>query len=340
MGGLSRGVMLDTTEGAREYYSDEEDYSEDYSEDHSEEESDNPLFRKFLRDGPLNPMAHERWNPKTGGVDPDPLLLRDERRRRQQVMKRQREEEELVRTRREAEARALQGGGGRGRGDKEVAESILNLWQGGASGMFSSHSRSPPQSAAMSLSLSLATPPCEEQLSLPSLGSGNSSSVMRPPFSPGQQSDYSTCSSPGCSQSRGSQSRGRVGASRTSTGRSSPTRSREQRQRRSPGRRSPQKKRGKGSSVLSLLSADDRDGKSRGSYSDKSSFSSQSAGDAAFEASQRYFFNELFHKASQIDRIRNPLPMLHNKTQDELDRITAQDDERRLRLIEHCNELA
>jgi hypothetical protein len=32
--------------------------------------------------------------------------------------------------------------------------------------------------------------------------------------------------------------------------------------------------------------------------------------------------------------------MLHNKTQDELDRITAQDDERRLRLIEHCNELA
>lgn len=33
-----------------------------------------PLISKFIEDGPLNPMFHNRWNPRTGKVDPLPLI--------------------------------------------------------------------------------------------------------------------------------------------------------------------------------------------------------------------------------------------------------------------------
>lgn len=292
--GLSRGMLFDTTE-------DDEDIEGD--EDLEERADDSPLFLKFMRDGPLNPMAHQRWNPKTGSADPDPRLAKEALRleKQQRLRRRQEAAAEAIKQKLEQESAAeLE------EGDKQVAHSVLNLWRGGGS-------------------LCAGDPP-------PSvLVSGGAR-----PQSPGQLSDSSISSHDLRRMSPSSAARSR---SRSRQGRYTGRNTGSAHGRRGTSRDSDRKD---STSVFSLLSGDEgegeRDSQSWGTGGLAGSAKQQ--GGQSLQQGQQVFFNELFLKAAQIDRIRHPLPPLHDKSLAERDRTTAQDDERRLQLVQRCGELA
>ena len=290
--GLTKDMLFDMTEDNGDVDGDEE---------LSFKEEDNPLFIKFMREGPQNIMSHERYNVKTGKVDPDPKILRQERRKRREEL-RLAEEANKQRLLKEQEELSL------GTTEKEIVKGVLDAWQGvnlfsntpPVTGISTPNRRSPKKDAT------------NDQLSLPSIDC----SVIRAQ-SPGVYSGYSSPAS-------------------TPDQRQFHSRSRSKSTRLTPSRRSPKDRRkGKGSrSVNSMLSDDSR------LNSGRSDVSTQSKRDEEHNRLQEVLFNELFNKASEIDRIRNPLPMLHNKSQDEVDKIYAEDEKRRLILVDHCKELA
>lgn len=55
-----------------------------------------PLLSKFIDDGPLNPMFHTRWNPRTGKVDPLPTkeVAKKKKKKKKKAIERQASEDD------------------------------------------------------------------------------------------------------------------------------------------------------------------------------------------------------------------------------------------------------
>lgn len=293
--GLSREMLFDTT-------SDES--AEDENCDLDINENSNPLFVKFLRDGPLNKMSHQRYNVKTGEIDPDPRILREERLRLRDLHRAEAERKRLE----EKETDELE----LNKSEQELANNVLNAWN--CRKLFGLHT--PPLTGTSTPVRQPSLEDADGQRSLPSLDNSFIHAL-----SPGNSEYSSRTSTP----TRRSPSRSRIG-------------SREGSFKGNKGYRSPhRRKKGRGGTGLTSSVLDDN---RQGINSGANYASFQLNADIEFENLQRVFFNELYNKAAEIDRIRHPIPLLYDKTQEEVDRIHIDDDKRRLELVNHCKELA
>ena len=184
--GLSRGMLFDTTE-------DDDIESDEEGEGLDSAEQQNPVFAKFLREGPLNLMAHERYNVKTGLVDPDPRELRKEQRRLRLTAANMEQFDHEG----DVEQESLgQGQESLEHEEQGVAQSVLSAWQGS----------SEPANSAFPLTLLTNLPPLTGK---------------QGGYSPGGDSEYSSYtsnrSSPDRNRNRSCDLRSRSPHSRTHT---------------------------------------------------------------------------------------------------------------------------
>lgn len=291
-----QGLLLDTN--------DDDNYDDDMVGDHDsdDQKEDHPLFRKFIMEGPLNPMAHQRWNPKTGEVDPDPAVLRREKRRLRLTMSNvgrlERQEDEVSEKSESPSSNGL-----------AVAQNVLNIWQGNSTFLHSHREDKNIKSSSF-----LPGTPCSQNsahsANKKSSQSGDSPATKKV-LSRNASSSRSDPFSPHRSHSRS----GKL------SGKSSPVQNKRSRE---------------DCSVFSLLTESDK----ASDDSPRSNASTETNNQYVHEQLQKVMFNELFNKAAEIDRIRHPLPMFYNKTEEEKNQILKEDEARRAILVEHCKELA